>query len=233
MAYKFLLPLALLAAALPVQAKMYKWVDAQGKVHYSDTLPPDSAGQGNMEIKKDGQAVKRSESVGEKKARLEREAEAAKLKKTAEEQARRDRALLSTYTTEKEVDLARDRALEHHNLVIKSAQVRLDPLMRQANGLTATMRRDAAAGKKSPQYAQQQYQSVMGEVEQLQNTIKTNQEAMVAVRARYDADKQRFLELTGKAAPAAPAPKPAATAPVPAPKPAVPAPAPKPSAAKP
>jgi len=32
--------LLVMAAALPVQAAMYKWVDAQGRVQYSDTPPP-------------------------------------------------------------------------------------------------------------------------------------------------------------------------------------------------
>jgi len=33
----------LLAAALPAQAQVYKWVDKDGKVHYSSTPPPAAA----------------------------------------------------------------------------------------------------------------------------------------------------------------------------------------------
>lgn len=33
----------LLAAALPAQAQVYKWVDKDGKVHYSSTPPPSTA----------------------------------------------------------------------------------------------------------------------------------------------------------------------------------------------
>jgi hypothetical protein len=43
-----LLTLALLLAALPAQAVLYKWVDQNGKVHYSDQPPPDSAKQSNV-----------------------------------------------------------------------------------------------------------------------------------------------------------------------------------------
>lgn len=35
--------LALCLAALPATAQMYKWVDAQGKAHYSDQPPPAAA----------------------------------------------------------------------------------------------------------------------------------------------------------------------------------------------
>ncbi len=34
------LPLALCLLALPVWAETYKWTDENGKVHYSDQLPP-------------------------------------------------------------------------------------------------------------------------------------------------------------------------------------------------
>ena len=40
----------LLAIALPAHAAMYKWVDAQGRVQYSDTPPP--AGTKNVEERK-------------------------------------------------------------------------------------------------------------------------------------------------------------------------------------
>jgi len=40
---KRVLTLALLLAALPASAVLYKWVDQAGKVHYSDQPPPDGA----------------------------------------------------------------------------------------------------------------------------------------------------------------------------------------------
>jgi hypothetical protein len=40
---KRLLMLALFLAALPASAVMYKWVDQDGKVHYSDQPPPSGA----------------------------------------------------------------------------------------------------------------------------------------------------------------------------------------------
>lgn len=40
---KRVLTLALLLAAFPASAVMYKWVDQDGKVHYSDQPPPDGA----------------------------------------------------------------------------------------------------------------------------------------------------------------------------------------------
>ena len=68
--FKYWLPILLAVAALPAQAKLYKWVDAQGNVHYTDTLPPASASQGNAELSKGGRVVKKTESAEEKQKRL-------------------------------------------------------------------------------------------------------------------------------------------------------------------
>lgn len=198
MAYKFLIPLVFAVAALPVHAKMYKWVDAQGNVHYTDTLPPSAAAQGNAEMSKAGNVVKKTESAEEKRKRLAEEAEAAERKKVADEQARRDRALLSTYTTEQEIDLSRDRALEHHNLAIKSAQARLKQLEPSANELAKKIQAVTKNGKPAPAHLQQQYDAKRAEVEETQRIIKTNEEAMVAVRERFEAERLRFRELSAK-----------------------------------
>lgn len=196
--FKFLLPLMLALAAQPALAKMYRWVDAEGKVHYTDTLPPNAASQGNAELSKSGNVVKKTESSEERQKRLATEAEAAERKKAADEQTRKDRALLSTYTTEKEIDLARDRALEHHNAIIKSAQARLQQIEPGANALELKAKAAEKRGKPLPPHQQQQYEATRAEVEETRRIIKTNQEAMLAVRERYEADKLRFRELTAK-----------------------------------
>ena len=198
MAYKFLIPLLLVAAAFPAYAKMYKWVDAQGNVHYTDTPPPQSAGQGSSEVKKSGTVIKSSESTEERNKRLAAEKEAAERKKAAQEQARKDRALLGTYTSEKEIDLARDRSLEHHQSMINGAEARLKQLEPSLNKLEEKIKAATKNGKPAPAHLQQQYDAKQAEVEGARRIILTNQEAMVAVRERYEADKQRFRELTAK-----------------------------------
>ncbi len=45
---KRLLTLVLLVVALPASAVMYKWVDKDGKIHYSDQPPPEGAKQSGV-----------------------------------------------------------------------------------------------------------------------------------------------------------------------------------------
>lgn len=198
MAYRFLLPLLLALAALPAEARLYKWVDENGKVHYTDTPPPESASRGNAELSKTGNVVRKTESAEERQRRLAAEAEEARRKREAEEQARRDRALLATYTSEAEIDLARDRALEHHRSLIKSAEARLKLLEPGERQLAEKVEAAAKAGKPVPAHLERQYQAKHAEAEDARNTIRANEEAMVKVRERYEAEKQRFRELTAK-----------------------------------
>lgn len=193
-----LLLAVLLVTALPAQAKLYKWVDAQGRVHYTDTPPPQSSTHAVTELGKTGQAMKRSESVEERRAREAEERRQAELKKIAEEQARKDRALLGTYTRVSEIDLARDRALEHHRLAIAGAQTRLKQVSVKAKEILEKIQTITQRGRPVPPYLQNQLNATQKEAEDLKKIIRVNQEAQVTVRARYEADKARYIQLTAK-----------------------------------
>ncbi len=196
-AFNFLLAV-LLATALPAHAKLYKWVDENGRVSYTDTPPPQTSRHAVTEMGKTGQAMKRTESVEERRAREAEERKLAEQKKIAEEQARKDRALLGTYTRESEIDLARDRALEHHRLAIVGAQTRLKQLSVKAKEVLEKIQTITKRGRPVPPYLQNQLSATQKEAEDLKKIIRFNQDALVTVRARYEADKARYHELTTK-----------------------------------
>lgn len=198
MASRLLFGMLLAACMLPAQAKMYKWVDSQGNVHYTDALPPTAAGQGNAELSKTGNVVNKTESAEERAKRLAAEAEAAERNRIAQEQARKDRALLATYSSEKEIDLALERTLEHYRLTIDSAASRLKQIQPMMTDLGKKVRASNKGGKTAPAHLQQQYDARRDEVVELERVIKTNEDAMAGASLRYEADKQRFRELTVK-----------------------------------
>lgn len=195
--FNFLLAV-LLVTALPAHAKLYKWVDENGRVSYTDTPPPQTSRHAVTEMGKTGQAMKRTESVEERRAREAEERKLAEQKKIAEEQARKDRALLGTYTRESEIDLARDRALEHHRLAIVGAQTRLKQLSVKAKEVLDKIQTITKRGRPVPPYLQNQLSATQKEAEDLKKIIRFNQDALVTVRAKYEADKTRYHELTVK-----------------------------------
>ena len=188
----------LLIGMTAAQATMYRWVDSAGRVQYGDTLPASYQKSGAAELNKQGQVIKRTTSAAEREVEANNKAEQVKQKKITNEQARLDRALTSTYTTEAEIDLARDRALAHHKLAINGATVRGKTV--DANLKELQKRVGVFSGAKKPVPRNLQMQLAQSEKEslELKRTLLQNEEAMVKVREKYDADKLRFKVLMAK-----------------------------------
>jgi hypothetical protein len=195
---RILLLMALLASAVPAQATMYKWVDAQGMTHYGDTLPPQSLGRGNIELDKQGLPIKRNAAT----LSPEQRAEQAKVQqlKTEQSQAqaerkRRDSALLNTYTSPAEIDLARDRNAEQAQLSIKSNEARLVSL-RATRAQLATQIASTGKQKAPPAHLVQARDANAAEIARLEQVNLQKNQEIEAIRAKYAADKARYLELT-------------------------------------
>ena len=175
---------------------MYRWVDGNGRVHYSDT-PPSTYGQsGGAELSKQGNIIKRTQSEAERRAEAERQAEEKRIQQEQQKQAQLDRALTQTYTTEAEIDLARDRALENYKLMIRGAEIRASAVEANLTDLRSRIANIQKAGRKVGPSLQEQLDQAVREREELKRTIQNNQAAMDQVREKYAADKARFRELT-------------------------------------
>lgn len=113
------LVLAFLAGAFALgssapQAQLYKWTDANGKVHYSDTVPPTDVDRARRELRKDGTVkkdIERAPTPEERRAAAAKAAEEEKERIAKADRERRDKALLATYATLADFDRVRDRAL--------------------------------------------------------------------------------------------------------------------------
>jgi hypothetical protein len=189
---------ALLLSAGTAQAAMYRWVDGNGRVHYGDTLPPTYQKSGAAEMSKQGNVIKRTQSEAERKAEAERQAEQARIQQEQQKQAQRDRALTSTYTTEAEIDLARDRALENHKLVINSTEIRAKAVDANLAELRTRIAKIEKAGRPVGANLKEQLAQATRESQELARTIQSTEEAMEQVREKYAADKARFRELAAK-----------------------------------
>lgn len=197
MAFSALLA-ALLLSAGTAQATMYRWVDGNGRVHYSDTPPMTYQQSGGAEMSKQGNIIRRTQSQAERRAEAARQAEQKRIQQEQQKQAQLDHALTQTYTTEAEIDLARDRALEHHKLAIKGAEIRGKAVEANLTELKTRIANIEKAGRPVSPNLQEQLDQATRESLDLKHTILTNEEAMVQVSEKYAAGKARFRELTGK-----------------------------------
>ena len=189
----------LLAGAPPSQAETYRWVDEQGRVHYGDVIPGKDAGLGSVELDKQGRVKKenpRTRLTPEEQRRLEQERQRTlEAREKADAQQRRDRALLSTYVTEAEIDLTRDRALEQEKANLKGLQARLQSANDKLDYANRQLAPHQRGGKPGPKAYVQMRDEAQADQAHIQGLIAQQEQAMEATRARFEADKQRFREL--------------------------------------
>ena len=140
--------LILIAAALSVgaaqAAPMKKCVDDKGRVYYGDSIPPEVEAKCRTSSEMTSRGMEKKKTTyltdEERQAQTDEEAKKKEDEQKAVEQQRRDKALLISYSNEKEIDLARDRNLvatqaqiDGTQLRIKSVQGRLDGLNKQSD----------------------------------------------------------------------------------------------------
>lgn len=209
--------LALLLAAMPAPPAA-----AQGRITYccigdngrqvcSDVLPKECHGKAYREINARGVTVKRIDAPLTAEQRAMKEAEDKKAKEEEAkrlEQDRKNRALLATYSSEKDIDFVRDRAIGDVQRSIKASQDKMVELTNRQKKLDD----EAEFYKKKPMppELQSQIRDNQAEMKALQVAIDGRQKDIEALKARYEEEKQRFRELTQKktterSAPAAPA----------------------------
>jgi Domain of unknown function (DUF4124) len=186
----------LLAGAGEARAAMYKWVDEKGVVHYTDKMPPEAVDKASVELNKQGVQIKKTDKALTPEQRQALEQEAGRKREVAraqEEIARRDRALVSSYTSEAEIDLARNRSLQTINNVILSAQAFSEQLNKRKVDVEA--KKAESEGKPVVAVLDRELESIDLELARQADVIAQKQRETTAITAKYDADKQRWREL--------------------------------------
>ena len=188
--------LALLLAAAYAPAATYKWVDEKGVTHYTDKMPPEAVNKSNVELNKQGIPVKKTapavtpEQVKAREAEAERAQEAARQEQA---QARKDRALLDSYTTEADIELAKNRSLKIIENTLQSAEANRARLAKRRDELLAN--KQALAGKPLPPNLERDLASAETDLARQDEFIARKKVEQVAVATRYDTDKARWQAL--------------------------------------
>ncbi len=196
---RLLIVTLLIFATSPALATTYRWVDTQGKVHYGDVMPPQQSGLGHQELDKQGRVVREMPRTlltpEERRRRAEETSAREEHVRRVEEQQRRDRALLSTYTDESEIDLARDRALELEKLAMSGLQARMDNSASKLSFANGQLARYRAARVAEPANILQMRDEAQAELAQAGEAMRQREKTMNDLKQRFDADKTRFQEL--------------------------------------
>lgn len=193
------------ASAFPVDAgKLYKWVDENGNIRYSDQIPPNQVKRGHTELNSQGvvmstqdKAKTEAELAAEAKARREqeaREAEQARLKKI---QQQKDQVLLMTFSSEEELELARQDRVEVLESVIKLITNSIETYQEKL----ATLQDNAdknflSQGKEVPGGLAQKIEHAQRKIETRTRQLEQKMAEKEKINKKYQLDLARYRELT-------------------------------------
>jgi hypothetical protein len=195
---------ALVLAPLAAQAQStYRCTSKDGKKYYGSTIPTECLGRPVEQMNAQGMVVRRIDPEGEAKAREEKEANLAKTKEveaTSREDLRRGRALLATYTSERDIEDARRRALIDNENAVREVESKIDSLKKRRSGYEKEIAayRDPTSKSKGevPVRLTSDLRNSDIDLKAQEDLLAVKKKEVTVINAKYDDDKKRYLELT-------------------------------------
>lgn len=208
---------AALLAALPVQAQNKpptagNLYCCNGGRICGDSLPEQCRGKAYRILDKGGNLIKdvpAPMTAEEKALAAEAEQKRKEEEAAAKEQKRKDNALLQTYTSLADIDRLQERTEAEVRAAIKGAQDKIAAQEKRRK----QFEEEAQFYKKKamPSNLTKSIADADGEIKTQQEFLAVKQNDLKNIQARFDADRKRYVELTGvKGGSAAPAAPPAA-----------------------
>ena len=173
--------------------KFYRWTDSQGKTHFSDQLPLEAIRKGHRVVDERGMTVEVREPPKTAEERAREKAEAA----ARERQARKDRELLMTYSSERQLLEVRDKRLESADLIISINAKQLAELEDQLAEVEQQIAKLNKAGRKPSQRLLEQQEALAERVKNKRDYLGQRRRERQEIVEQFKADLKRFRELQG------------------------------------
>ncbi len=198
----FLCSTVLALAPAAAQERMYKCVDARGKVYYTQVPPPECLGRDTQELNKSGTLMRKNPAALSPAQVQAREAERKKKiedEERSKEERRKNLALLNTYSSEKDIEDARTRALKETQGAIEDTERVIAGAKKRRQELETE--KEFYVKKPMPFKLKQEITNNDIEIKNQTSLLDAKRKEISTINAKYDEDKRRYVELTsGKAA---------------------------------
>ena len=200
---------ALAFAGAPASAgadgkRLYRWVDEQGNVHYSDQVPADQSRPAKSILNERGmtvdqiEAAKTAEQLAEEKRLRQLEDER---RREQQEQAARDRVLLNTFHSEADIIHARDSKITAVENLIHIAQNSLKQSEHQRRVLVKRAAAAERAGNPVPKEVAQEIRQVRRQIDETNQYIEQKREEQTQIRKQYEQDILRYRTIKAEMSP--------------------------------
>jgi chromosome segregation ATPase len=196
-----LLAALMLTMAMSAGAGLYKWTDDKGVVHYGDKIPPEYANRASSVLSKQGVTVKKNEAaltpeqLRQRDEALARERDAAR---ALAEQQRKESALLNSYANEQEIEVLKARALKQVDQSIAGTEAQIADLQMKKAKLETE--KTGYLKTPPPEGLLREIAATNKEIARHREVIEARRKEMDQIAAKYDGDKQRYLEIKAKQA---------------------------------
>jgi hypothetical protein len=186
-------------------ALTYRCVGGDGKKYYGSAMPMQCTGQPIEVLNERGMIVKRIDPAADERARAA-QAELARnpvLSVAQRDEERRNRALLATYTSVKDIEDARGRALRENATQAGRFEQRIKDLQARKVRYEKELETYKKDGKGSSQIINDNLKNVDLEIAAQEELLNSKRGEIPNINAKFDEDKKRYAEATAKAAGAA------------------------------
>ena len=197
--HKLLLSLLLCFLALPAGAKTYCCSDEHGRRICGDILPEQCQSRAYSEFNSQGVLSRQYPGplTPEQRARLKAEKEQKEMAEhKAAEQARRDHALLASYSSVADIDDKRNRTMVHEQANLRNAEERLGNAEARRQRLQKSAER--YADKPMPEVLQTNLRISQTELTAARAAVEEAKRNLADADKRFTEDRKRFIELTAK-----------------------------------
>jgi len=175
------------APTYAVEAHMYRCKDKNGRVYYTDRPGMECEGGETDEMTKQGLVLDRPDAGRPGETPEQRQERLAK--------ERQDRALLQTYTSEQQIEVAKQRSLETPLLAVKYAKKKLAIYTDRLSELRDREVKLSIEGKPAPLSLIEEIDATLSDIARLEYEVETKQRSVDRIIDRFEADKERYREL--------------------------------------
>lgn len=196
---KILIIIILFAPLLASAAKIYKWVDENGVVHYGSSIPPKYQKQAREELDEKGITrahIERAKTQEELEAELERKRAEEQARKEAEAEAERlkqERARLNVmYASEEEVLMQKEQRLKGIRESIDISEETLATQNRHLQSLTERAANYERSGSATPKFLLDDIKSVQEQIALQNEFIVQKRKEILETEAEFTETLRRY-----------------------------------------
>lgn len=196
--FTFTFSLFLFGSLATHAAKIKCWTNNEGIRECGTSVPPEYAQKGHQKLNTQGRVVEKQERAKSEQEIAEEARVAAHAKeqeRKAEEQARKDKILLDTFTKIEDIEKARDDSVSVIESRITLTKKRNEKIQADLNNRIKTAAAAERSGKKPNEALLKDIESLRRQIKNNETFIQERRKEQESVKQAYNSDIERFTQL--------------------------------------